>query len=139
MAEKRWIAETLFDDLGFRMSYQVDKVLYEMQTEHQHLVLFEHPFFGKMLMLDGATQITKRDEFIYQEMMSHVPLFAHGKAREVLIIGGGDCGIAEEVLKHKTREAPHPGRDRRRGRSSSPRSIFRSSPSRCSPTSGSRA
>ena len=102
MAEKRWIAETLFDDLGFRMSYQVDKVLYEMQTEHQHLVLFEHPFFGKMLMLDGATQITKRDEFIYQEMMSHVPLFAHGQARDVLIIGGGDCGIAEEVLKHKS-------------------------------------
>ena len=65
-------------------------------------MLFEHGFFGKMLMLDGATQITKRDEFIYQEMMSHVPLFAHGNAREVLIIGGGDCGIAEEVLKHKT-------------------------------------
>ena len=102
MAEKRWIAETLFDDLGFRISYQVDKVLYEIQTEHQHLVLFEQPFFGKMLMLDGATQITKRDEFIYQEMMAHVPLFAHGSAREVLIIGGGDCGIAEEVLKHKT-------------------------------------
>ena len=102
MAEKRWIAETLFDDLGFRMTFQVEKVLYEMQTEHQHLVLFEQPFFGKMLMLDGATQISKRDEFIYQEMMSHVPLFAHGNARDVLIIGGGDCGIAEEVLKHKT-------------------------------------
>ncbi len=102
MAEKRWIAETLFDDLGFRMSYRVDKVLYETQTEHQHLVLFEQPFFGKMLMLDGATQITKRDEFIYQEMMSHVPLFAHGRARDVLIVGGGDCGIAEEVLKHKS-------------------------------------
>jgi spermidine synthase len=84
------------------MTFQVDKVLYEMQTEHQHLVLFEQPFFGKMLMLDGATQITKRDEFIYQEMMSHVPLFAHGNARDVLIIGGGDCGIAEEVLKHKS-------------------------------------
>ena len=102
MAEKRWIAETLFDDLGFRMSYRADKVLYETQTEHQHLVLFEQPFFGKMLMLDGATQITKRDEFIYQEMMSHVPLFAHGNARDVLIVGGGDCGIAEEVLKHKS-------------------------------------
>src|SRR5262245_34175773 len=102
MAETRWIAETLFDDLGVRMSYQVDRVLYEMQTEHQHLILFEHKYFGKMLMLDGATQIAKRDEFIYQEMMSHVPLFAHGNARDVLIIGGGDCGIAEEVLKHKT-------------------------------------
>ena len=77
-------------------------MLYEMQTEHQHLVLFEHKFFGKMLMLDGATQITKKDEFVYQEMMSHVPLFAHGNAKDVLIIGGGDCGIAEEVLKHKS-------------------------------------
>jgi spermidine synthase len=102
MAEKRWIPETLFDDLGFRMTFAADKVLYEQQTEHQHLVLFEQPFFGKMLMLDGATQISKRDEYIYQEMMSHVPLFAHGNAQEVLIVGGGDCGIAEEVLKHKS-------------------------------------
>jgi spermidine synthase len=102
MAEKRWIPESLFDDLGFRMSYQVERVLYEMQTEHQHLVLFEHKFFGKMLMLDGATQITKKDEFIYQEMMSHVPILAHGSVKDVLIIGGGDCGIAEEVLKHKS-------------------------------------
>jgi spermidine synthase len=102
MAEKRWIPETLFDDLGFRMTFEVDKVLYELHTEHQHLILFEQQYFGKMLMLDGATQISKRDEFIYQEMMSHVPLFAHGNAQDVLIIGGGDCGIAEEVLKHKT-------------------------------------
>ena len=55
MPDKRWIPETLFDDLGFRMTYRVDRVLYEMQTEHQHLILFEHPFFGKMLSLDGAT------------------------------------------------------------------------------------
>ena len=102
MAEKRWIPETLFDDLGFRMSFQVDRVLYELQTDHQHLILFEQQYFGKMLMLDGAVQISARDEFIYQEMMSHVPLFAHGNAQDVLIVGGGDCGIAEEVLKHKT-------------------------------------
>jgi spermidine synthase len=102
MAEKRWIAETLFEDLGFRMSYEVERVLYETQTEHQHLVLFEHKHFGKMLMLDGATQVTSRDEFIYHEMMTHVPILAHGQAKEVLIVGGGDCGIAEEVLKHKS-------------------------------------
>ncbi len=102
MAEKRWIAETLFDNLGFRMSYAVECLLYETQTAHQHLVLFENTFFGKMLMLDGAVQITSRDEYVYQEMMSHVPLFAHGAAKDVLIVGGGDCGIAEEVLKHKT-------------------------------------
>jgi spermidine synthase len=99
---KRWIAETLFDELDFRITYAVGRVLYETQTEHQHLVLFEHKFFGKVLMLDGATQVTSKDEFIYHEMMTHVPIFAHGKAREVLIVGGGDCGIAEEVLKHKS-------------------------------------
>jgi spermidine synthase len=100
MAPRRWIPETLFDDLGFRMTYEVERVIQEVQTEHQHLVLFEHAFFGKMLMLDGATQVTTRDEFIYHEMMTHVPILAHGHAREVLIVGGGDCGIAEEVLKH---------------------------------------
>ncbi len=102
MAERRRIPETLFDDLGFRMTYEVKRVIYELQTEHQHLVLFEHPFFGKMLMLDGATQVTTVDEFVYHEMMSHVPLLAHGHAEEVLIVGGGDCGVAEEVLKHKS-------------------------------------
>src|SRR6476619_6861335 len=102
MTGKRWISETLFDDLGFRMTFAVDRVLYETQTAHQHLILFEHPFFGKVLMLDGATQVTTADEFVYHEMMTHVPILAHGKAREVLIVGGGDCGIAEEVLKHKS-------------------------------------
>jgi spermidine synthase len=102
MAEKRWIAETLFEPEGFRMTYEVERVLYEQHTDHQHLVLFEHKFFGKVLMLDGATQVTTKDEFVYHEMMSHVPLFAHGRAKDVLIVGGGDCGIAEEVLKHKT-------------------------------------
>src|SRR5438105_998195 len=101
MAEKRWITETLYDHAGIRMGYEVERVLYEIRTEHQHLVLFEHKWFGKMLMLDGCTQVTTRDEFIYHEMMTHVPIFAHGRAREVLVIGGGDCGIAEEVLKHK--------------------------------------
>src|SRR5262249_44490502 len=55
-----------------------------------------------ILMLDGATQVTTHDEFVYHEMMTHVPMFAHGHAKNVLIVGGGDCGIAEEVLKHKT-------------------------------------
>ena len=87
---------------GFRMSYAVDRVLHETQTGHQHLVLFENRFFGKMLMLDGATQVTARDEFVYHEMMAHLPILAHGKARDILIVGGGDCGIAEEVLKHKS-------------------------------------
>jgi spermidine synthase len=100
MTERRWVSETLFEKLGLRTSFAADRVVYEIETQHQHLVLFENRLFGKMLMLDGATQVTSRDEFIYHEMMAHVPIFAHGKAREVLIVGGGDCGIAEEVLKH---------------------------------------
>jgi spermidine synthase len=100
MTERRWISETLFEKLGLRTSFAADRVVYEIETQHQHLVLFENRLFGTMLMLDGATQVTSRDEFIYHEMMAHVPIFAHGKAREVLIVGGGDCGIAEEVLKH---------------------------------------
>src|SRR4051794_12233800 len=83
------------------MTYAAERVLYEMHTEHQHLILFEHKFFGKVLMLDGATQVTSKDEFVYHEMMTHLPIFAHGKVRDVLIVGGGDCGIAEEALKHK--------------------------------------
>src|SRR5438477_12495636 len=102
MAGKRWLPETLFDDLGFRMTYEVARVLHEARTEHQHLVLFEHKYFGKVLMLDGATQVTTRDEFIYHEMMTHVPILAHGRAREVLIIAGGDCGMAEGGLSHKS-------------------------------------
>lgn len=101
MADERWISETLFDDLSFRMTYKAERVLYEVKTEHQDLILFENRRFGKVLMLDGATQVTTADEFVYHEMMTHVPILAHGKAHDVLIVGGGDCGIAEEALKHK--------------------------------------
>jgi spermidine synthase len=100
---KHWIAETLFDPLGLRMTYAA-RVRHERRTAHQHLVLFDSPHLGRVLMLDGATQLTSGDEFIYHEMMSHVPILAHGRARNVLIVGGGDCGIAEEVLKHKAIE-----------------------------------
>ena len=115
-------------------------MLYEARTAHQHLVLFEQPFFGKMLMASTAPhQITAADEFIYQEMMAHVPLFAHGNAREVLIIGGGDCGIAEEVLKHKTVRRLTQVEIDAAVVEFAPKSIFRNSPNRCSPTNASPA
>lgn len=98
-SDKNWVAETLHE--GIQFSFQADRVLFEQKTEEWHLKLIENPLFGKVLMLDGATQVTSKDEFIYHEMMSHVPLFAHGSAKRVLIVGGGDCGMAEEVLKHK--------------------------------------
>jgi spermidine synthase len=101
---ERWIAEVLHERSGVRTSFRADRILVESETEHQGLVLFENQAFGRVLMLDGITQLTTRDEFIYHEMMSHLPILAHGAARHVLIIGGGDGGIAEEILKHKSVE-----------------------------------
>src|SRR5262249_31921628 len=93
---KRRIVETLFDQLGLRMSYAPARVRLASRSGHHHPVMFDPPHLGRVLMLDGAVQLTSRDEFIYHEMMSHVPILAHGRVREVLIVGGGDCGIAEE-------------------------------------------
>ena len=70
----------------------VDWVLFEAGTEHQHLVIFENKEFGSMMALDGVIQPTERDEFIYHEMLIHLPLFAHGITKRLLIIGGGDGG-----------------------------------------------
>lgn len=86
---------------GLRFSYGVERVLVQTSTPHQELMLIENDQFGRVLMLDGVTQVTTADEFIYHEMLAHVPIFSHGQVQDVLIIGGGDCGLAEEVLKHK--------------------------------------
>ncbi|MGI9410290.1 MAG: polyamine aminopropyltransferase [Hyphomicrobiaceae bacterium] len=94
----RWIEETFHSD--WRPSIRADKILHEVKTEHQHLVIFENNFWGKVLILDGVFQLTTRDEFIYHEMMAHVPLMALERPRKVLIVGGGDGGILREVLKH---------------------------------------
>ena len=99
MSGKKTIAETLHESVS--VSYAVDDVLYEEATEHQALSLVRNRLFGKLLMLDGVVQVTSADEFMYHEMMAHVPLTAHADPKRVLIIGGGDCGLAEEVLKHR--------------------------------------
>lgn len=88
-------------DVGYGQEFLVDKVYYERRTEHQHLLIFHNPSFGRVMILDGIVQTTERDEFIYHEMIAHVPLFAHGHAGNVLIIGGGDGGTLREVLRHR--------------------------------------
>ncbi len=85
---------------GYAQTFEIDQVLFESKTEHQHLIIFESSSFGRVMALDGIVQTTERDEFIYHEMLAHVPLFAHGDAKDVLIIGGGDGGLLREVLKH---------------------------------------
>jgi spermidine synthase len=100
MSKPQWFAESVIRPM--RVSYKASRILAELKTAYQQVVILENETFGRVLMLDGAVQTTTQDEFIYHEMLAHVPLFTHGSARDVLIIGGGDCGLAEEVLKHRT-------------------------------------
>jgi spermidine synthase len=94
-----WFEETLHP--GLRARLRIDTLLYQGESDHQRLILFENAEFGRVLAINEVVQTTERDEFIYHEMLSHVPLLAHGSARTVLIVGGGDGGMLEEVLKHR--------------------------------------
>ncbi|RON06391.1 MULTISPECIES: polyamine aminopropyltransferase [Pseudomonas] len=94
--------ETLYEGYGQR--FRMEKLLHEVRTEHQHLVIFENPRMGRVMALDGVIQTTEADEFIYHEMLTHVPILAHGSAKRVLIIGGGDGGMLREVAKHRSVE-----------------------------------
>lgn len=91
-------AETLYDSYG--QEFRIDELLFEISTEHQHLIIFKNAAFGRVMALDGIVQTTEKDEFIYHEMLTHVPLLAHGQVRQVLIIGGGDGGMLREVTRH---------------------------------------
>jgi spermidine synthase len=92
-------SETLYDAYG--QEFRIDELLYEVKTDHQHLIIFHNAAFGRVMVLDGVVQTTEKDEFIYHEMLAHVPILAHGMTRRVLIIGGGDGGMLREVLRHR--------------------------------------
>jgi spermidine synthase len=96
---EEWIEETLHQ--GIRVRLKADRILFDTETDHQRLVIFENSRFGKVMSLDGVVQLTAADEFIYHEMITHLPLLAHGHAENVLIVGGGDGGSLREALKHR--------------------------------------
>ncbi|WP_298216923.1 polyamine aminopropyltransferase [Acidocella sp.] len=98
MAET-WLNETLYPDWGQR--FKTVRELAREQSAFQDIGIFETTSHGRVLTLDGVIQITERDEFVYQEMLAHVPLLAHGRAEDVLIIGAGDGGVLKHVLMHK--------------------------------------
>lgn len=101
LIEQRYF-ETLHT--GYGQYFDVSEMLFEQKTELWHLVIFNNPTFGRVMALDGIIQTTERDEFIYHEMLTHIPILAHGKAKRVLIIGGGDGGMLREVVKHQSVE-----------------------------------
>ncbi|MCO7264383.1 polyamine aminopropyltransferase [Dickeya zeae] len=102
MSRKEIWYETLHANFG--QYFSIDQVLYHEKTDHQDLIIFENAALGRVMALDGVVQTTERDEFIYHEMMTHVPLLAHGDAKRVLIIGGGDGGMLREVCRHRNIE-----------------------------------
>ena len=99
---KQWFSESLHH--GYQQRFEIEHLVYEGQSPYQTITLFDHGYYGRVLALDGIIQTTTHDEFIYHEMLAHVPIFAHGNVKRVMIIGGGDGGLLREVLKHQSVE-----------------------------------
>lgn len=96
----QWVDEALYPDWGQRFACRAE--IARVRSPYQDILVFDSASHGRVLMLDGVVQITEADEFVYQEMMAHVPLLNHGAASRVLVIGGGDGGILRRVLQHRT-------------------------------------
>ena len=95
-----WFSETSDIWPGIALSIEIETLLYSQKSRFQQIDLYETRHHGRMLVLDGIIQLTDFDEFAYQEMLAHIPLFAHPCPEKVLVIGGGDGGILREVAKH---------------------------------------
>ncbi|KAL0276960.1 UNVERIFIED_CONTAM: hypothetical protein PYX00_004409 [Menopon gallinae] len=104
LMKKGWFSEK--NDLwpGVSLSLEVNEVLYEDKSEFQDILVLDTKSKGRTLVLDGIIQCTENDEFAYQEMISFLPLNCHPCPKSVLIVGGGDGGVAREVAKHKSVE-----------------------------------
>ncbi|WP_300458907.1 spermidine synthase [Desulfobacula sp.] len=95
-----WFSEICPMWPGISLSLEIEAILYSKKSPYQQIDLYQTRNHGKMLVLDGIIQLTESDEFAYQEMLAHVPLFAHPHPETVLVIGGGDGGVLREVGRH---------------------------------------
>ncbi|TLS36678.1 polyamine aminopropyltransferase [Pseudalkalibacillus caeni] len=97
-----WYTEKQTERFG--ITAKIKQTLHTEQTDFQRLDMIETEEFGNMLVLDGMVMTTQKDEFVYHEMVAHVPLFTHPNPKNVLVVGGGDGGVIREVLKHPSVE-----------------------------------
>jgi spermidine synthase len=95
-----WFFESCSLWSGMGVALEIEKLLHKEKSRFQQIEVFQTKNYGKMLALDGIIQLTEFDEFCYQEMLAHVPLFAHPFPESVLVIGGGDGGVLREVCRH---------------------------------------
>ena len=98
MAKELWFAE--YHDDNTRLDMRVTRELVAMQSEFQAIEIFETPTFGRVLTLDGLVMLTEKDEFIYHDMITHVPMAVHPQVQNVLLIGGGDGGSLRELCRY---------------------------------------
>lgn len=100
-----WFAE-VSDTMwpGQAMSLKVEKVLYAEKSKYQDVLVFKSSDYGNVLVLDNCIQVTERDEFCYQEMITHLAANSHPNPKKALVIGGGDGGVLREILKHESIE-----------------------------------
>jgi len=102
----KWFVEAAFP--GIRRckkdTFRVDREIFSGKTKYQQIYIFESRGFGKMLALDGIVQFSQSDEFIYHEVIAHVPLMTHPDPKKLLVVGGGDGGVLREARKHPLKE-----------------------------------
>lgn len=98
-----WLVEAS-EETGAMFGVHLQDKLHEEQSAYQKIEVYSSTTFGKVMLIDGFYMVTERDNFIYHEMMAHLPLFTHPNPKNVVIIGGGDCGTLREVLKHSVVE-----------------------------------
>lgn len=96
---EQWFTE-IAADTGTAFSLKIKDRLHEEQTPYQKIEIYDTEQFGKLMVIDGCTMLSTRDNFLYHEMMTHPVLFTHRKPLKVVIIGGGDCGTLQAVLQH---------------------------------------
>lgn len=101
MSDKKFVVETTG---GMKIHYEYSEKLFSGKSDFQKVEVYDTPEYGKMLWNDDLVMVSERDEFVYHDMITHIPMFTHPNPKKVLIIGGGDGGTAREVLRHKTVE-----------------------------------
>jgi len=104
--DNNWFTETC-DECGSAFSLKIEEKLHEETSDFQKIEIYKTATYGNLMVIDGFTMLSDRDNFLYHEMMTHPALYSHPRPKNVLVIGGGDCGTLKEVLKHKEVEQAH--------------------------------
>ena len=97
-----WYSDEHTDNV--KLSFRIDRQLFSASSEFQRIDVMESVDMGKILAVDGDLMLTEKDEFIYHEMITHVPMAVHPDVKKVLVIGGGDGGVVRELIKYDTVE-----------------------------------